>query len=201
MINLPNNCEVNRFIPKKTFYEKIGVSTAIKDEFISLIDKIVWKYKLSEDILGINKTDKVEEIQIFELNLKEKKYPKNIIKIITKAIPYPILFVIHYKNNFCYAIKVEYIYITDWNDDIDILFSGINLERVYENIVKSIIKRTESKEDFKTLIEDKNKEIELSVKLEQLKNKIKIEKQFNKKVELNKQIKQIEQKLEELLNE
>ena len=201
MFNLPKSCEVNRFIPKKIFYEKIGVSTAIKDEFVNLVDKIVWKYQLSEDTLGISKTEKIEEIQIFEMNLKEKKLPKNIIKVITKAIPYPILFVIYYKDNFYYAIKVEYIYFTNWNDDIDILFSGINLEKVYENIVKSIIKKTESKKDFKTLIEDKNKEIELSIKLEQLKNKIKIEKQFNKKVELNKQIKQVEQELEVIVNE
>lgn len=200
MLNLPKNCEVNKFVPKKVFYEKIGFSTAIKDEFVNLVDKIVWKYKISEDTLGINKTDKIEEIQVFEINLKEKKFPKNILKVITKAIPYPILFVIYYKENICYSIKVDDIYFTDWNEDINISFSGLNLENIYENIVKSIIKENETKKDFETLIEDKKKEIELSKKLDQLKNKIKLEKQFNKKVELNKQIKEIEKELEVVLN-
>ena len=200
MFNLPENCEVNKFVPKKVFYEKISFSTAIKDEFVNLVDKIVWKYKISEDTLGINKTNKIEEIQVFEINLKEKNFPKNILKVITKAIPYPILFVIYYKENICYSIKVDDIYFTDWNEDINISFSGLNLENIYENIVKSIIKENETKKDFETLIEDKKKEIELSKKLDQLKNKIKIEKQFNKKVELNKQIKEIEKELEVVLN-
>ena len=82
MINLPDRCKVNKFIPKKTFYEKIGVSTSVKDDFINNIDKITWLYKLSEDTLGISKSQDVEEIQIFEIILKEKVLPKNIIKII-----------------------------------------------------------------------------------------------------------------------
>ena len=110
------------------------------------------------------------------------------------------MFVIYYKENICYSIKVDDIYFTDWNEDINISFSGLNLENIYENIVKSIIKENETKKDFETLIEDKKKEIELSKKLDQLKNKIKLEKQFNKKVELNKQIKEIEKELEVVLN-
>ena len=35
-MSFPDRCKVNKFIPKKTFYEKIGVSSAIKDEFIKL---------------------------------------------------------------------------------------------------------------------------------------------------------------------
>lgn len=200
MFNLPKNCEVNRFIPKKTFYEKIGISTTIKNEFVNLIDKIVWKYKLSQDTLGVNKTEKIEEIQIFEVNLKEKKIPKNIIKVIAKAIPYQILFVIRYNDDFCYSIKVDDIYFTDWNENINIIFDGLSLETIYENIVKSIIKETKTKKDFEILLQDKNKQIELNKKLEQLKNKMKAERQFNKKVELNKQIKQIEQELEVIVN-
>lgn len=198
MFNLPKSCEVNRFIPKKTFYEKIGVSTAIKDEFIDLIDKIIWKYKLSEDTLGVNKTDKIEEIQIFEMNLKEKKFPKNIIKVITKSIPYQILFVIRYNNEVCYSIKVNDIYFTEWNENINIIFDGLSLETIYENIVKSIIKGTETKKDFEVLLENKDRQIELHKRLGQLKNKMKVERQFNKKVELNKQIKKIESELEDL---
>ena len=200
MFNLPKSCEVNRFIPKKTFYEKIGISTTITNEFVNLIDKIVWKYKLSQDTLGVNKTEKIEEIQIFEVNLKEKKFPKNIIKMITKAIPYQILFVIRYNDEVCYSIKVDDIYFTEWNEDINIIFDGLSLETIYENIVKSIIKETETKKDFEILLQDKNRQIELNKKLEQLKNKMKAERQFNKKVELNKQIKQMEQELEVILN-
>lgn len=200
MFNLPKSCEVNKYIPKKIFYKRLDVSTSIKDDFINLIDKIIWKYKLSEDTLGVNKTDKVEEIQVFEMNLKEKKFPKNIIKVITKAIQYPILFEVRYKDDVCYSIKADDIYFTNWNENINFSFNGLNLETVYENIVKSIIKETETKKTFETLLEDKSKQLQLSKKLQHLKNKMKTEKQFNKKVEINKQVKQIEQELEVIIN-
>ena len=63
MFELPKSCYVNKFIPKKVFYEKVGVSSNVKEEFINLVDRITWLYKLSEDTLGLTKTDDLEEIQ------------------------------------------------------------------------------------------------------------------------------------------
>lgn len=201
MINLPDRCKVNKFIPKKTFYEKIGVSTSIKDDFITNIDKITWLYKLSEDTLGISKSQDVEEIQIFEIILKEKVLPKNIIKIISKAIPYKILFVLKYDKDYCYSIKVDNIYFTEWNEDIEININGLTLETIYENIVKSIIKENNNTNTFDNIIENKSKVDELSKKIEQLTNKVNNEKQFNKKVELNLELQRLKKEMEELKNE
>lgn len=201
MINLPDRCKVNKFIPKKTFYEKIGVSTSIKDDFMNNIDKITWLYKLSEDTLGISKSQDVEEIQIFEIILKEKVLPKNIIKIISKAIPYKILFVLKYDKDYCYSIKVDNIYFTEWNEDIELNINGLTLETIYENIVKSIIKENNNTNTFDDIIENKSKVDELSKKIEQLTNKVNNEKQFNKKVELNLELQRLKKEMEELKNE
>lgn len=201
MINLPDRCKVNKFIPKKTFYEKIGISTSIKDDFINNIDKITWLYKLSEDTLGISKSQDVEEIQIFEIILKEKVLPKNIIKIISKAIPYKILFVLKYDKDYCYSIKVDNIYFTEWNEDIELNINGLTLETIYENIVKSIIKENNNTNTFDNIIENKSKVDELSKKIEQLTNKVNNEKQFNKKVELNLELQRLKKEMEELKNE
>ena len=84
MIELPRACVVDKFIPKKTFYEKVNISNSIKEEFIEKLSKIYWRYKLSEDTINISKTDNVEEIEIFELELKEKYNSKSLIKTITK---------------------------------------------------------------------------------------------------------------------
>lgn len=201
MISLPDRCKVNKFIPKKTFYEKIGVSTSVKDDFINNIDKITWLYKLSEDTLGISKSQDVEELQIFEIILKEKVLPKNIIKIISKAIPYKILFVLKCDKDYCYSIKVDNIYFTEWNEDIEFNINGLTLETIYENIVKSIIKENNNTNNFDDIIENKSKVDELTKKIEQLTNKVNNEKQFNKKVELNLELQKLKKEMEALLNE
>ena len=201
MIKLPKKCEVNKFLPKKTFYEKIGISSGIKNDFTNLVEKITWLYKLSPDTIGISKTEEVEEIQIFQIDVKDRKIPINIIKFITKVIPYKILFIVKYKKDYCYAVKVDNVYYSDWNDNIKFEFNAINLEVLYENIVKSIIKENNNLKDFNKIIENENRKIELNRQINILKNKIQKEKQFNRKVELNIELNKLEKEMEELLNE
>lgn len=201
MINLPKSCEVNKFIPKKTFYEKVNISSSVKQDFTDKLEKIYWKYKISEDTMNITKTTDFEEIEIFELALKEKCDIKNIINIITKKIPYIILFIIIYNDEFQYAIKFkEDILLTDWNEEKDFNFVGINLKEVYNNIIRKFI-NDKSNENIGEIIE-RNKQIEeLKKKISVLKNKINKEVQFNRKVELNIELINLEKKLEELVNE
>lgn len=201
MFELPKSCYVNKFIPKKIFYEKVGVSSNVKEEFINLVEKITWLYKLSEDTLGLTKTEEIEELQIFQIDVKEKRIPINVIKTITKGVQYKVLFVIKYQDNYCYSIKVEEIYNSNWNDNIDFNFNGINLKTVYENIVKKIIKEEENENTFSKIIEDNTYKNELEKKISRLKQKIKTEKQFNRKVELNTELNTLIREMEEINNE
>ena len=202
MLELPQNCLVDRFIPKKTFYERVNISTILKKEFIDNLEKIIWKYKISQENLNIAKTDEIEEIEILELFLKEKCDVKNIIKVITKEIPYPILFKINYKNEYMFAIKYESDIIqTEWNENIEISINGLDLNAVYENLVKQIAGIDNNSIDVKKELE-KIKEIELLEKeINKLKSNIEKEKQFNRKVELNKKVRKLEKEMEELKSE
>lgn len=201
MIELPKECIVDKFIPKKIFYEKVSLSSNLKQEFVDKIDKIYWKYKISEDTLNISKTENVEEIEIFELTLKEKVNCQNIIKVITKNIPYIILFEICYKDEVQYAIKHnDDIYFTNWNEKIDFNFNGIDLNAVYENIIRSVTNISEQSNNIDEELEKDKKLKEVQKEIERLESKMKSEKQFNKKVELNKNILELKKQKEELSN-
>lgn len=201
MIELPKECIVDKFIPKKIFYEKVSLSTNLKQEFVDKLDKIYWKYKISEDTLNISKTKNVEEIEIFELTLKEKVNCQNIIKVITRNIPYIILFEICYNDEVQYAIKHnDDIYFTNWNEKIDFNFNGIDLNVVYENIIRSVTNISEQSNNIDEELEKGKKLKEIQKKIEKLESKMKAEKQFNKKVELNKNILELKKQKEELSN-
>lgn len=201
MIELPKECIVDKFIPKKIFYEKVSLSTNLKQEFVDKLDKIYWKYKISEDTLNISKTENVEEIEIFELTLKEKVNCQNIIKVITKNIPYIILFEICYNDEVQYAIKYnDDIYFTNWNEKINFNFNGIDLNVVYENIIRSVTNISEQNNNINVELEKSKKLKEIQRKIQRLEGKIKTEKQFNKKVELNKNILELKKQKEELSN-
>ena len=202
MFELPKDCYVNKFLPKKIFYEKVGVSSGVKDEFVNLVDRITWLYKLSPDTIGITKTEIIDEIQIFQIDVKEKRIPLSVIKTITKGVQYKILFLIKYNDDFCYAVKVEdNIYLSEWNEKIIFEFNAINLEIVYENIVKSIIKEDNNTKKFNEIIDIRNNKNTIEKKITQLKQRIRSEKQFNRKIELNKELNKLSKELEELNNE
>ena len=201
MFELPKECYVNKFIPKKVFYEKVGVSSGLKDEFVNLVERITWLYKISPDTIGIPKTDLIEEIQIFQIDVKEKKIPLSVIKTITKGVKYKILFLIKYNDDYCYSIKVDENYTSEWNDDIKFEFNAINLEIVYENIVKAIINEKENSKRFEDIIEEKNNKNDLEKKINILRQKIKSEKQFNRKTELNIELNKLLKQMEVIDNE
>lgn len=201
MFNLPNICLVNKIIPKKTFYDKINMSLNLKREFIDLIDKIIWMYKIAPETYEIPKTDKIEELQIFEIILKKREKPKKAISLISKLIPYPILFIIKYQNDFCYSIKVQEIYYSDWNEYIDFNFMFSNLELLYEDIVKKIIKEDNNTKSFQDIINLNFRKRELEYQIAQTQAKMNSEKQFNRKVEYNKKLRKLLEEMEKIKNE
>ena len=199
MIELPKACVVDKFLPKKLFYENVNITNPIKEEFVEKLNKIYWKYKISENTINISRTENIEEIEVFELELKEKYSCKNIIKIITRNISYPILFLIKYENEFQYAIKYnEDIYFNDWNKELFFDFNALNLEIIYNNIVKSITNIDKSVKHLDYEIQKQNEILKMENEIKKLESKIHNEKQFNIKVEYNQKINEIKSKIEKI---
>jgi hypothetical protein len=192
-IKLPKEAFVNKFIAKTKFYEKANLNSKLQKEFVDKVQKITWKYKLAESTIGIAKTEAVTEIQVFEIELKKQVFPKNVLKVIDKSIPYQILYRFVYEGNVAYGItlkentSVENYYFCDWNKEITFDFSGIDLEKVYQKLVKAFIRgEAQNKGSFSEIINVDNKIKALEAEIAALENKISKERQFNRKVEINK---------------
>ena len=144
-LELPRGAFVNKFIAKTKFYERVKISSRLQNSFVNKIQKITWKYKLAEETINISKTQNVSEIQIFEVELKEQAIPKNVLKVIDKTIPYPILYRFIYGDNIAYGITLkeksgaENYYFSEWNEEVHFDFSGIDLEKVYQKLIKAFI--------------------------------------------------------------
>ena len=214
-MNLPENAVVNKFIAKTKFYERATLSSKLQNEFINKIQKITWKYKLAEDTIGISKTDSVTEIQVFEIELKEQVIPENVLKVIDKAIPYQILYQFVYKDNTAYGITLKCpilrtmpekesagtrnYYFSRWNEDLNFDFTDIDLEKVYQKVIKAFINNeAKNRSDFAAIIDADDKIKQLGKEIKTLGKKIKKEKQFNRKVELNKSLLERQKQLQSI---
>lgn len=202
MLNLPNQAFIDKFLPKKIFEEKVANGKKVFKD----ISKITLKYKLAPNTINIEASENIKEILIFELILNEKNIPKDAIKTIDELIVFPKLYVFKYKDDFCYGIfykEEKKYFFSNWSETKEFNFNNTNLEKVYENLIKTFFK-TKAKNittDFKKSFELENKIQTLNKEIEVLENKIKKEKQFKKQLELSKKLNPIKTELETILKE
>ena len=197
MLKLPISTHVNRVIPKNRFLQE--ANSKIKKEF-GQIEKIIWQNNLSPKTINIEADEKIEEIQIFSIHLKEKLIPKNALSHIQKLIPYPILFILQYKDAFAYAIIYEKkLYLKEWSKTIDIDFHAPTTQALMQNIVKSFLSLKTN--DFAKSLKLQKQIVALEKEIKHLKSQIKKEKQFKYKVELNKRLLECKRELERFRNE
>jgi hypothetical protein len=204
-LKLPKEAFVNKFIPKTKLYEKSNINTKLQKDFIHTIQRITWKYKLAESTIGIPQTDTVTEIQIFEIELKKMIIPLKVLKVIDKSIPYQILYRLLYGDNVSWGITlkqnatVENYYFSQWNENIMFDFTGINLEKVYQKLVKAFInQKIPFNGTFREIVDIDKKLKDLECEISLLESKIKKEKQLNRKVEINKILLEKKDQLKEL---
>ena len=200
--SLPDTARVGTVVPKKAFYTHSKVNAKTKRAFTDQIQKITWLYKLAPHTVNLSATEQIEEIQIFQLDLKEQDIPRVVLRAIDRAIPYPILFVITYQSRTAYAISLKVAgedrwYITSWNELPELSFRGTTLEAVYQGIVRALLGESQQspEQDFETVVSTDARRRQLEREIKILKNKIKREPQFAKQVELNKELQQKQKEL------
>lgn len=200
-MNFPSTTIVHKRISKKTLYEQAEINSATKNLFSEQIDSIFWEHKISKDTANVETGQKVEEIVIIKIVLSAQLIDTSILKIINKAIPYPILFLLNYQDTFKAGIfhtssidnSVRY-YDTEWKseNELDISICGINMDTVYENFVLQIVGLSK---DFSMSLDEQLYKIEQKAKLEKeiarLEKQARNEKQPKKKFELVQMIKKL----------
>lgn len=198
IFNLPKKSLVDRFIPKTKFFEKAQVNSKIQQEFADAIVRITWAYKLAESTINISGTSTMEELQIFNIKLKNKTIPKNVLKVIDKAIPFAILYTFEYEDNFAYGITIkenaeQRYFFSEWNQELSFDFTGNTIEHIYQKTIKLFIKNKTGlivkNQNFEAILEKERQLAILEKEIASLQKKVRTEKQFNKQVAFNKALK------------
>ena len=215
MIDLPKSTELNKRIPKQSFYENLDVSAAIKKFFVEQIKTIYWKNKISTETTNLAPGETVTEIQVFEIRLSGNELDEAVLSLIDKKIPYHIIFLLECDGKYqawtAYkeatssggnAFKVGTYYHTDWidEDSLELKIDGLNVDKVYENFVRQIagesLQSLDRHESLKDSVERDERKKDLEKRIETLKQKVRREKQFNKQMQLNNELKKLKKELE-----
>ncbi len=210
---LPISSNVNRFIAKNAF--DAFTTPKQKKKFAEIIDKITWLNKLSKESINVAGKE-IIEIQIIEIKLKEKGYPKDLLDIIDKAIPYEIIFVLTYQDAIMFSSSKKHNHpvkqdnaVLDWtfastwimlSENKYHLNLKISLDYIYSDFCSQISNYPNEQKEINQIIEYDKKLKSIKKQITDLESAISSEKQFKNKVELNIQLNQTKEQLKNFDN-
>lgn len=205
MIDFPKSTAVHRRMPKEAFYKRLPLSTALKEKFISDVDRMYVENSLTKENLNLTADSDIKEILLLSISLKKQEFDAKIIEAIARQNPHKLIFYLSYENSRQLAIYHGKLYRSPWmgEGDVDLKAEGFSLDEIWEHLIERIAlyeERASATADLS--IDDRLALQEQIVKLEKQIEKSEAaawkEQQPKKKFELYSRVQIYKQKLEEL---
>jgi hypothetical protein len=211
----PGKAAFGRVVPKAKLYEHGTVGARLKGLFAEQVEQVVWQYKLAPETINLPASPGVPEIQVFSVRLRTSELHHDILRCIDKAIPFPLLFELHYEDRRqvvgCYKRPSEAeasrwvcsdYFATDWmavERPRTALPVALNLGGLYEQLLRALIPLSPRvAERLTALLERANKVLALQREVTKAVVRLETERQFNRKVEINTQIRLLKNEFEAL---
>lgn len=201
MLGLPKTTEMSKQLPKKAIYTKFQMNTAAKAKIDADISRITIVNEIAPNKVNIPAGEDVKSFFVLLVSLKKKEYDEKTIATLSKLIPQNILFVLEYENESRLAIYHTKVMQTEWKptENQRIELQGLNLDTVWENIVKSVECGVWNEElSLDENIALHNKQEQLKKQIEKLEKQARAERQPKKKFELVQRIRELKKEWEKL---
>jgi hypothetical protein len=215
MFEFPPCTIVNRPIPKSKILERARPTTRLKELLTNQIQQILWYAKLAPETIRIPATAQVPEIQIFHLQLKGTEFHGDILQLLDKTIPQPILFTIEtHDRKFAHsaahkrpseADASQWVISSRFTTDFipaekiarQALPAALNLSHLYTALLAPLLPLTPRRaESLADLIERCGTHQSLQRRIALLSTHVNREKQFNRRVSINQELNSLKAELD-----
>lgn len=215
MLTFPKSTAFGRRMPKQKFYENLDVSPEVKRLFVEQVRLITWANKLSPETMNVAPGRLVREIEVFRLTLQGQELDSRVLTLMDKQIPYHILFLLERRDG-CVQLHVTYkeasqtgssafqlrqSYHTEWMrpEDLSLSLTALDMDGLYEGIVRQIAGdaiAAPQAGSLKEAVEQTQEKEKLLRQIEQLKGRMKQEKNLGRQMELRRKIRRLENVIE-----
>lgn len=199
MYGLPISTERKRQLPKKAIYAKFDLKPAQRESFDADIARIDIVAVISPvTIPALSEGTEVKEFYVLDVQMKRKEYDVKSILLLTRLIAQNMFFALRHENQVQFVIFHTKLFTTAWQpvEQAILPLSGLNLDIVWENIVKEIGQIEIA--DGRTLVEqiaENDQRAKLLAQIAILERKMANEKQPRRKREYFEQIKNLKEQV------
>ena len=197
MFGLPQTTEVRKQLPKKAIYQKFDLKPSQRESFDADISRLDIVAVISQKTVpALSEGNDVREIYVIAVQLKRKEYDSKNITLLTKLIPQRMVFALQFEEQIQFAIYHTKLITSEWQYQSSkssfLTLQGLNLDVVWENIVKSIGQiEVESGNTLTEQIATNDQREKLLAQIALLERKMALEKQPRRKREYFEQIKKM----------
>lgn len=142
MYGLPITTERKKQLPKKAVYAKFDLKPSQRDGFDADVSRMDIVAALSPATLpAIAAGENIKNIYVLAVQLKRKDYDSKSIVLLSRLIPQNILFALQFEADTQFAVyHADRLIRSAWmpTGEAKIALSGLSMDAVWENIVKSI---------------------------------------------------------------
>ena len=141
MYGLPQSTEIKRQLPKKAIYAKFDLKTSQRESFDADIARIDIVAIVSPGTVpGLGEGTVVKEFYVLAVQMKRREYDTKNILLLTRLIAQNMVFALRYEDQVQFAIFHTKLFTTAWQpvEQATLPLSGLNLDAVWEHIVKGI---------------------------------------------------------------
>lgn len=199
MYGLPISAERRKQLPKKAIYAKFDLKQAQRESFDADIARIDIVAVVSPSTVpALLEGGAVKEFYVLDVQMKHNEYDAKNILLLTRLIAQKMVFVLRYEGQVKLAVFYTKLFTTPWQpyEQATLPLSGLNLDAVWENIVKAIghIEVADGNTLSEQIAADERR-AELLAKIELLERKMANEKQPRRKREYFEQIKKLKEQV------
>ena len=141
MFGFPSSTEIKKQLPKRAIYAKFDMSASQRERFDADISRIdIFAIVSSKTVPALSEGEEVKEIYLLNIQLKRKEYDAKSIAMLSKLIPQKMVFALEYEEEVQFAIYHTKLITAAWIpvEEAKLSLSGLNLDSVWDNIVKLI---------------------------------------------------------------
>ncbi len=201
MFGLPQTTEVRKQLPKKAIYQKFDLKPSQRESFDADISRLDIVAVVSQKTVpALSEGNDVREIYVISVQLKRKEYDTKNITLLTKLIPQRMVFALQFEEQIQFAIYHTKLITSGWQFQSSkssfLTLQGLNLDVVWENIVKSIGQiEVESGNTLTEQIATNDQREKLLDQIKLLERRMVTEKQPRKKRDLFEHIKKLKNQI------
>ena len=141
MYGLPISTERKKQLPKKAIYAKFDLKPSQRESFDADIARIdIVAVVSSATVPALSEGAEIKEFYLLAVQMKRKEYDAKNIALLTKLIPQKMVLALQFEEQTQFAIYHTKLISSEWKatEDATLSLQGLNLDSVWENIVKTI---------------------------------------------------------------